>query len=139
MPFCVTPPKMLIPRGFTARQATPAASNSCKSECNVQRRRRQNRTISVISPRHACCFQRGSGDDGIQEEGEMKGKLSSEERRRNEALNRMLRDRRAEIEGRMRSLRQVIPSQDADVKDAEEQSMEDFVRDMDVALMVTES
>ena len=69
----------------------------------------------------------------------MKARLNSEEQRRNEALGRMLHDRRAEIEGRMRSLREVIPAQDAGVKDAEEQSMEDFVRDMDVALMVMES
>lgn len=69
----------------------------------------------------------------------MKGKQHSDEQRRNDALYRMLHDRRAEIEGRMRSLREVIPAQNAGVKDAEEQSMEDFVRDMDVALMVMES
>ena len=69
----------------------------------------------------------------------MKGRPVSEERRRNEALNRMLHDRRTEIESRMRSLREVIPAHDAGVKDAEEQSMEDFVRDMDVALIVMES
>ena len=69
----------------------------------------------------------------------MKARLCSEEERRNDALGRMLHDRRAEIERRMRSLREVIPAQDAGVKDAEEQSMEDFVRDMDVALMVMES
>src|SRR5262245_19013586 len=69
----------------------------------------------------------------------MKGKQSNEERRRNEALSRMLNDRRAEIERRLRSLREVIPAQDAGVKDAEEQSMEDFVRDMDVALIVMDS
>lgn len=68
----------------------------------------------------------------------MKGR-ESEERRRGEALSRMLHERRAEIESRMRSLREVIPALDAGVKDAEEQSMEDFVRDMDVALMVMES
>jgi RNA polymerase-binding transcription factor DksA len=69
----------------------------------------------------------------------MKARQISEEQRRNDALSRMLHDRRAEIEGRMRSLREVIPAQDAGVKDAEEQSMEDFVRDMDVALIVMES
>lgn len=69
----------------------------------------------------------------------MKARTGSEEQRRNHALSDMLHDRRNEIEGRMRSLREVIPAQDAGVKDAEEQSMEDFVRDMDVALMVMES
>jgi DnaK suppressor protein len=69
----------------------------------------------------------------------MKARLNSEEQRRTETLACMLHDRRAEIESRMRSLREVIPAQDGGVKDAEEQSMEDFVRDMDVALMVMES
>ena len=69
----------------------------------------------------------------------MKRKQTSEERRRHEVLNRMLVDRQAEIRNRLRSLREVMPAKDCDVKDAEELSMEDFVRDMDVALMVMES
>jgi RNA polymerase-binding transcription factor DksA len=69
----------------------------------------------------------------------MKRKQSSEERRRYDVLNKMLCDRQAEIRNRLRSLREAMPAKDVDVKDAEEQSMEDFVRDMDVALIVMES
>jgi DnaK suppressor protein len=69
----------------------------------------------------------------------MNRKRTSEERRRHEMLERMLRDRQAEIANRLRSLREVMPAKDVDVKDAEEQSMEDFVRDMDVTLIVMES
>ncbi|HET8644616.1 MAG TPA: TraR/DksA C4-type zinc finger protein [Vicinamibacteria bacterium] len=69
----------------------------------------------------------------------MSRKPTSEERHRYDVLNRMLRDRQAEIRNRLRSLREVMPAKDVDVKDAEEQSMEDFVRDMDVALIVMES
>lgn len=59
--------------------------------------------------------------------------------RRHEVLNRMLLDRQAEIRIRLRSLRELMPARDTEVRDAEEQSMEDFVRDMDVALIVMES
>jgi RNA polymerase-binding protein DksA len=51
----------------------------------------------------------------------------------------MLRDRQAEIHNKLRSLRQVLPAEVSEVKDAEEQSMEDFVRGMDFALMEMES
>lgn len=69
----------------------------------------------------------------------MKRKQTSEQRRRHEVLNRMLVHRQAEVRNRLRSLREVMPAKDCDVKDAEEKSMEDFVRDMDVALIVMES
>jgi RNA polymerase-binding transcription factor DksA len=59
--------------------------------------------------------------------------------RRHEVLNRMLRDRQDEIKARLRSLRELMPARDTEVRDAEEISMEDFVRDMDVALIVMES
>lgn len=58
---------------------------------------------------------------------------------RHEVLNRMLRDRQTEIRIRLRSLRELMPSRETEVRDAEEISMEDFVRDMDVALIVMES
>jgi DnaK suppressor protein len=64
---------------------------------------------------------------------------SSEDRKRFEVLNRMLIDRQAEIRTKLRSLREVLPSEVAQVKDAEEQSMEDFVLGMDFALMEMES
>jgi DnaK suppressor protein len=64
---------------------------------------------------------------------------SPADRKRYEVLNEMLRDRQADIHNKLRSLRQVLPAEVAEVKDAEEQSMEDFVRSMDFALMEMES
>lgn len=69
----------------------------------------------------------------------MKKAAIVEQRDRYNVLNRMLLDRQSEISNRLRFLREVMPAKALDVKDAEEQSMEDFVRDMDVALMVMES
>ena len=64
---------------------------------------------------------------------------SAADRKRYDVLKQMLRDRQAEIHDKLRSLRQVLPSEVAEVKDAEEQSMEDFVRGMDFALMEMQS
>lgn len=64
---------------------------------------------------------------------------SSEDRKRYDVLNRMLVDRQTEIRSKLRSLREVLPAEVAQVKDAEEQSMEDFVLGMDFALMEMES
>lgn len=64
---------------------------------------------------------------------------TSEDRKRYEVLNQMLTDRQAEIRTKLRSLREVLPAEVAQVKDAEEQSMEDFVLGMDFALMEMES
>jgi DnaK suppressor protein len=64
---------------------------------------------------------------------------SAADRKRYEVLNQLLMDRQAEIHNKLRSLRQVLPAEVAEVKDAEEQSMEDFVRGMDFALMEMES
>ena len=64
---------------------------------------------------------------------------SSEDRKRYEVLNRMLVDRQAEIRTKLRSLREVLPAEVAQVRDAEEQSMEEFVLGMDFALMEMES
>jgi DnaK suppressor protein len=61
------------------------------------------------------------------------------EDRRFEVLSQMLTDRQAEIRNKLRSLREVLPSAVAQVKDAEEQSMEEFVLGMDFALMEMES
>ena len=57
------------------------------------------------------------------------------DRKRYEVLSRMLADRQAEIRNKLRSLRETLPAEVSDVKDTEEQSMEDFVRGMDYALM----
>ena len=68
-----------------------------------------------------------------------KTKTNSEDRKRYEVLNRMLMDRQAEIGTKLRSLRELLPAEVAQVKDAEEQSMEDFVLGMDFAVMEMES
>jgi DnaK suppressor protein len=69
----------------------------------------------------------------------MKTKTSSEDRKRYEVLNRMLVDRQAEIRTKLRSLRVVLPAEVTQVRDAEEQSMEEFVLGADFALMEMES
>jgi len=58
---------------------------------------------------------------------------------RYEMLSTMLRDRQTEIRSRLRSLREALPAEVSQVKDPEEQSMEDFVLGMDFALMEMES
>lgn len=51
-------------------------------------------------------------------------------------LKRMLKDRRREIQEKLRSLREAIPAEaHHDVRDAEEQSVDDFVQEVDLALM----
>src|SRR5258708_2892427 len=71
-------------------------------------------------------------------EATMNRKQSTEDRR-HEVLSRMLTERQAEIRNKLRSLREVLPAAVTQVKDAEEQSMEDFVLGMDFALMEMES
>jgi DnaK suppressor protein len=66
-------------------------------------------------------------------------KRSVEDRKRYQVLSRMLTDRQDEIRNKLRSLREAFPTEASDVKDTEEQSMEDFVRGMDYALMEMES
>ena len=50
-------------------------------------------------------------------------------------LRGILEDRRREIHEKLRSLREGIPMNTPDVRDAEEQSVDDFVREVDLALM----
>jgi RNA polymerase-binding transcription factor len=69
----------------------------------------------------------------------MMRKATVGDRRRYEVLSQMLRDRQAEIKNKLRLLREVLPTESTQVKDAEEQSMEDFVLGMDFALMEMES
>ena len=67
--------------------------------------------------------------------------------RKNDAVDRerylllkgMLEDRRREIHEKLRSLREQIPVDAPDVKDAEEQSVDDFVQEVDLALMQMKS
>ena len=54
-------------------------------------------------------------------------------------LKGMLEDRRREIHEKLRSLREQIPVDAPDVKDAEEQSVDDFVQEVDLALMQMKS
>ncbi len=69
----------------------------------------------------------------------MMRKATVGDRKRYEVLSQMLSDRAAEIKNKLRLLREVLPTESAQVKDAEEQSMEDFVLGMDFALMEMES
>jgi len=66
-------------------------------------------------------------------------KTTTEDRRRYEVLSQLLMERQAEIRNKLRSLREVMPATATQVKDAEEQSVEDFVLGMDFALMEMES
>ncbi len=54
-------------------------------------------------------------------------------------LKGMLEDRRREIHEKLRSLREAIPSASPDVRDAEEQSVDEFVQEVDLALMQMKS
>src|SRR5512136_2100215 len=60
-------------------------------------------------------------------------------RERYEHLHAMLAERRRDIHEKLRSLRETLPAEAADVKDAEEQSVADFVQDVDFALMEMKS
>lgn len=54
-------------------------------------------------------------------------------------LRAMLEDRRQEIHDKLRSLRESLPVEAKDVRDIEEQSVDDFVREVDFALMEMKS
>jgi DnaK suppressor protein len=54
-------------------------------------------------------------------------------------LKQMLEDRRRDIHDRLRMLRATLPAQVAEVKDAEEQSVQDFAQDVELALMEMKS
>ena len=61
------------------------------------------------------------------------------DRERYLALKRMLEDRRREIQDKLRSLRETLPAEAAEVRDVEEQSVDDFVQEVDFALMQMKS
>lgn len=54
-------------------------------------------------------------------------------------LKAILEDRRREIQEKLRSLREDTPAEAKDVRDAEEQSVDDFVQEVDLALMQMKS
>ena len=60
-------------------------------------------------------------------------------RERQSVLRGMLEDRRNEIQQKLRSLRETLPAEVVEVKDPEEQSVADFVQDVDFALMEMKS
>ena len=64
---------------------------------------------------------------------------NEEDRKRFNVLNQLLRDRQSEIQGKLRSLREVLPAELTQVKDAEEQSVSDFMQGMEFAIMEMES
>ena len=63
----------------------------------------------------------------------------SEGRARYLLLKGILEDRRREIHEKLRSLRESIPTGKLEVRDAEEQSVDDFVQEVDLALMQMKS
>ena len=69
----------------------------------------------------------------------MTRKKAVADRERYEMLKAMLEDRRREIHEKLRSLREALPADIAEVKDAEEQSVDDFVHEVDFALMQMKS
>ncbi len=62
-----------------------------------------------------------------------------DERERYLLLRGILESRRREIHEKLRSLREGIPSGKIEVRDAEEQSVDDFVQEVDLALMQMKS
>jgi DnaK suppressor protein len=54
-------------------------------------------------------------------------------------LRGILEDRRREIHEKLRSLRESIPADTPEVRDVEEQSVDDFVQEVDLALMQMKS
>jgi DnaK suppressor protein len=58
---------------------------------------------------------------------------------RYDVLKRMLEERRQEIQQKLKSLRETLPVETGAVRDAEEQSVDDFVQEVDFALMQMKS
>lgn len=56
-------------------------------------------------------------------------------RERYQVLKTMLEERRQEIQEKLRSIREDLPVYQAEVRDAEEQSVTDFAQEMDFAVM----
>lgn len=55
--------------------------------------------------------------------------------RRADGLRKMLEERRAEIQEKLRAIRSEIPSYQDEVRDSEEQSVTDFAQEMEFALV----
>jgi len=69
----------------------------------------------------------------------MARKTRSIDKRRYRELKEMLGERRREVHDKLRSLRETLPVEAGVVRDAEEQSVDDFVTEVDMALMQMKS
>lgn len=69
----------------------------------------------------------------------MRIKKTAANQERYQVLRQMLEDRRTEIQQKLRSLRETLPAEAALVRDTEEQSVDDFVQEVDFALMEMKS
>ena len=69
----------------------------------------------------------------------MAGKKRKTDRERYLLLKAMLGERRREVQDKLRSLRETLPVEAGVVRDAEEQSVDDFVTEVDMALMQMKS
>lgn len=68
-----------------------------------------------------------------------RARIKSADRERRDTLRKMLEDRRNEIHAKLRSIRDTQTEEAAEVRDTEEQSVDDFVQDVDFALMEMKS
>ncbi len=55
--------------------------------------------------------------------------------RRHKLLERMLQERGIEVQSRLRALREALPEEIGGVKDADDQSLADFIQGMELALL----
>ena len=69
----------------------------------------------------------------------MARKTRTTNRERYRLLKAMLEERRGEVKDKLRSLRETLPVEAGVVRDAEEQSVDDFVTEVDMALMQMKS
>ncbi len=69
----------------------------------------------------------------------MARKTRGADRERYQLLKAMLGERRREVQDKLRSLRETLPVEASVVRDAEEQSVDDFVTEVDMALMQMKS
>ena len=67
------------------------------------------------------------------------GRVETRRRERYELLKGMLDERRRDIQEKLRSIRDTLPAEAANVRDTEEQSLDDFVQEVDFALMQMKS
>ena len=74
-----------------------------------------------------------------EERDPMGGKRRMANRERYLELKEMLGERRREVQEKLRSLRETLPVEAGAVRDAEEQSVDDFVTEVDMALMQMKS